>query len=621
MDYLGYIKKALNTLIGLFNPSKPLGGLEVSDTLLQYIELYGSRNGKAHEVSLRLPPGIIESGLVKDGVKLVDALRMLHKEILPSGSKPVDIILTIPANNVYVQTFSVPTIGGGDLSEAAELNLRMVSPIDVNTAYYGWQSTTDSLDMLTGQSELLAAFVDRKTVDDYVKAVQDAGYAVDAVESSTLSLSRSLYSNKLIKADIPYLVIQVQSSGIYFMIMRNRSIAFNFFSPWATVQGQSQAIELSGVKNLMEVEMRRLLNFYSSHWGGQISNVALMTPALQEELATDMRARFPSVTVDIIKEETVSPAYGAALRGMVPRSRDTDISLNNVTAHEIYRGQQILEYLSFWRSAIITIFATLLILFLGSDMYLRSVAASEAQSVGANLVQTEAAQLADLQSSATQFNNMISVISIAQKDQTRVSWLIGDINEAASADGISLSRVYLQTSSNSGLIVGNAKSQSIATDFRGKLSAIPQLGQAQVPFSTITVSANGSVNFTATFQVTSWSVPQSVSAPAPSNTVSSSSSTASGSAGTSNIGQQLINLTQTLPSSSSGVKPIIFTNLVITSASSPITVQVSAVDKTTADLLNSSLSKSPNFHNVQVSPESIGSNGRVNYSITFSYSP
>jgi|GEM_PF-578880 hypothetical protein len=611
--------------IEAFNPNKPLGGLEVSDTALQYLELRGGKKGRATQISLRLPPGVIESGIVKDGARFVAALRMLHKQITPTNSRPIDVILTIPANDVYVQTFNVPTMGD-DISEAADLNMRMVSPIDVNTSYYGWQNIpTREANNLSDQVELLAAFADRKVIDEYVKAVQEANYYVAAVESSTISLGRSLYSSGLINKTSPYLVVQFQPAGIYFMILRNNSIAFNFFSPWASIQGQNQTITLDSVKNLMEVEIRRLLNFHSSHWGGQIGDIALMLPSMRDELLADVKARFPSATVSIIDNERVSAIYGAALRGLVPRSKDTDISLSSVTAHEAYRGDQILQYLEFWRSVVITIFAALLILFMISDFYLNSIANDVSKSKNAGLSQTESEQLAGLETSATQFNSMVSMIAEARSGQIKVSWLIGDINAAAALDNISISRVSLQTSNESGVIIGDASSEDVAADFKNKIAGIPQLSQVQIPFSTITIATNGSVNFTITFQVNGWGVPSAAYNPASINstaaTTTSSLDNTLTATNTASIGQQLSSLTQLVPDNNPNVKPVIFSHLQFTSISAPITVQVSTADKTTADILNSALKKSSHFSDVQISPETIDSNGRIVYSINFTYVP
>lgn len=538
----------------------------------------------------------------------------------------MDIILTIPANNVYIQTFNVPNIGGDDLAEAADLNLRMVSPIDINTAYYGWQNTSSGFNVLADQSELLAAFIDRKISDDYVKAVQEAGYSIAAVESSTLSLSRSLYSNKLLKTETPYLIIQLESYGIYFVILRNHSVAFSFFSPWATAQGQGQAISLDNIKNLVEVEVRRLFNFYSSHWGGQINNIALITPALQNELSAAIKTSFPSITVEVINDETASAVFGAALRGIVPRSRDRDISLNDVTAHEAYRGGQIFQYLELWRTVTIALFATLLIIFLGSDLYLRNVYGDESKSVGASLKQTETAQLTILQNSANQFNGMVASISTVQNDQTRVSWLVDDINVAASVDNVSLSRVSLQVQSQSGLIIGDAESEVVATDFKNKVSAIPQLDQVQMPFSSISLGADGLVNFTITFHVSGWAVPQGTYTPptaaaaAPSSAPTVLDNTFSAT-NTANIGQQLVGITQAIPNANPNVTPIIISNLQFTSISAPITVQVSAVDQAAAVIFNDALGNSSSFHSIKTSPGYVTSGGRVVYSITFTYSP
>ncbi|MCL4405547.1 hypothetical protein M1295_03250 [Patescibacteria group bacterium] len=501
---MDFLKIFWGRVIGSFNPNDRLGGLEAADNHLQFIEL---RGGRIIQASIDLPVGVIESGVVKNRAELVSALRALRKEIKLRKSKSVDVVLTIPANNIYVQTFNVPAVGDKDLSEVAELNMRMISPIDVDSAYYGWQSMNDGFDELTNQKELLAAFVDRKVIDEYVSALQEAGYSVAAVESSTISLSRSLYANKLLDVNVPYLAVQFLSAGMYFMILRGRSVVFNFFSPWAETYVGDKSASFESIDNLIDVEVRRLLNFYSSHWGGQIDNIAIITPVLQNELSAAVRKSFPLAKIQLIDSEKAGVAYGAALRGLIPRSRDLEVSVNNITAHEAYRGDQILEYLKFWRSIVLTIFVALLALFVGSDVYLHGIVVSESNSKNVSIKSTDLAQLNNLEESAEQFNNMVSIIASAEGNQTKVSWLINAINSAASADGVSLSRVYIQTAGKSGLVVGYAGSNTVATDFKDKLAAIPQLTQVQIPFSTITVAANGTVNFTVTFGISSFESP------------------------------------------------------------------------------------------------------------------
>lgn len=504
---MNFLKIVWDRIIGSFNPNERLGGLEISDTDLQYIELRGGKNSKAIQASLSLPVGVVESGVVKNKTGLVTALRSLRKQIKLKKSKSVDVILTIPANNIYIQTFNVPAVSDKDLSEVAELNMRMISPIDIDTAYYGWQGMSDGFDELTNQKELLAAFVDRRIIDDYVSALQEAGYSIAAVESSTISLSRSLYTNKLLEANVPYLAIQFLPVGMYFMIIKEHSVVFNFFAPWAETYVGGDGASFNSIKSLMDVEVRRLLNFYSSHWGGQIDNIVIVTPVLQNELSAGVKSSFPSANIEVVDSGNAGVAYGAALRGLIPRSKDAEVSVNNITAHEAYRGDQILEYLKFWRSVILTVFVTLLVLFIGSDAYLHDIAIGESRSQDTIVKQADLAQLNNLEESAVQFNNMVSIISSAEKNQTKASWLISAINSAASADGVSLSRVYIQASNMSGLVVAYAISNSVANDFKDKIAAIPQLNQVQIPFSTITVAANGSVNFTVTFGITTLEAP------------------------------------------------------------------------------------------------------------------
>ncbi len=606
-------------------PGNSVGGLEASDTALQFVELYPGGKSKRVQASLRLPPGVIEGGVVQDKGKFIVALHMLRKQIKSGSLGAPDVILTIPANNIYIQSFNVPLVSESDLAQAAELNMRMISPIDIDSSYYGWQELDRDSETITSQLELVAAFIDRKIVDDYVQAVEAAGYVIAAVESSTISLVRSLLRNKLLKHEAPYLVVQIQSSGIYFILVKSKNIAFNFFSPWATVRGQDQTISLDSAESLMEVEMRRLFNFYSTHWSGsEVKNIALVTPALESELSAYIGSKFPSAEVEVVDAEAATAAYGAALRGTRSRSKDSDISLYSVTAHEAYLGNQILQYMGYLRSVLVAVFGAILVLFAISDIYLGRVAAYEAQSAGANLKQTEAAQLANLQNSAAQFNDMVAIISQVKASQIKVSWLVSMIDQAALSDGIVLNRVDIESSSKTGVVVGNARNEAAANDFRDKIAAIEQLSQAQIPYSTVTVQPDGSIVFTLTFSIQSFNPPSGTGPASSSATPAPATTTQSKAQNTQqtelSLGQQLNDVSRAIASSSSykNGPPIILSNINFTSNSAPVTVQVSAIDLDTANLFDSKLADTQSFRNVQVvSGFTVTSDHRISYTLRF----
>jgi hypothetical protein len=500
---MDFIKKIWIVLVRLLSPSKPVGGLEISDTALRFLEFHGDKPAYA---SLRLPPGIIEFGKVKDRASFIEALRALHGQITSDPKKTVDTIVTIPANDVYVQAVAITKVAEADLAEAADLNLRMISPIDISTAYYSWQRIlgNGANQDEHSQIELLGAFVPRVIVDEFVSAIREAGYSVAAVEFSTLSLTRSIFASKLLKYDLPYLAIHIHPTGIYFIILRNHSLIFNYFAPWGAAQGEERVISVESAKNLVVLETQRVFNFYTSHWGGQIKNVAIIASTLGPELAAAITSRFSDVEIEVVGGEAATSVHGAALRGLIPRVRDFDISLTSVSVHEAFHAEQILKFLGLWRSITITVFAALLLLFVGSDIYLRNIAARVAVSSGANIKQPDVTEYTALKAQADEFNKLVKLVANAKAGEHKTAWLIDELGKIAANGNVTIDRMYIQSPDQPVILVAEAASEQSAVDFKNKLGAVKQLSQVNFPLSGITAKPDGSIAFTITFSVTSW---------------------------------------------------------------------------------------------------------------------
>src|SRR3989344_2370729 len=87
--------------------SSPLrvAGLELTDSAIEFVDLK-----KGQILSYRLPPGVIEAGVIKDPKTLNSFLLKLRSEAMPSRRRPISVVLSLPINNVYLQTFSLPRI-------------------------------------------------------------------------------------------------------------------------------------------------------------------------------------------------------------------------------------------------------------------------------------------------------------------------------------------------------------------------------------------------------------------------------------------------------------------------------------------------------------------------------
>src|SRR3989344_609058 len=132
------IKGVTSGLIRLLSTSTQIGGLEITDSGIHFL---GIKKDGFTTASLRLPPGIIESGKVKEGQKpnLVSALKNIHSQLSADSKKIINIVLTLPDSNIYIQSFNVSSVAEENLVEAADLNLRMLSPIPIESSYLEWR--------------------------------------------------------------------------------------------------------------------------------------------------------------------------------------------------------------------------------------------------------------------------------------------------------------------------------------------------------------------------------------------------------------------------------------------------------------------------------------------------
>lgn len=499
-------KKTLRNFNRLIFPTPQIGGLEITDSVINFYDLsYGS----APVASLRLPPGIVEDGKVHRGeeTNFTEALRTIHSQITVDSKKIINIILTLSGNDVYVQSFNVSKAAESNLTEAAELNLRMISPMPIEGAYYGWQKIADTGGP-GGVIELLGAFMPSESIDNIVIALHEANFSVAAVEFSALSLVRQLVSLGKLDETSSYLVMHVTVEGLDFIVTKNNSVYFSYFYPWKLVLAGERSITLTNMETAVDNEVAKVLNFYIGRSGDQLKNMIVVTSSLGAEIAEAVNKKFPDMKVSSIPSEEVTAVAGAALRGLIRRAEDTNISLTGESAVKIFEQQEVLEFTYLWRKVFITVISFILLVFSASDIYVSRLADKLATTViqGGN---TEVAtpELAALRVQATAFNKVVDLVKSAQESDVRITPFLNYLGQLA-GDNISFDKLTIQSLSSPILIFGTAPDQNSVLDFKKRLDSQSQFANVSVPFSGIVMKSDGKVSFQATFLVRDMNFPE-----------------------------------------------------------------------------------------------------------------
>lgn len=475
-----------------------VGALEVSATSLKYLLV---RNNTIVQASLRLPPGVIERGVIKNKELLTAALKSLHQQITNSP-RPVNVVLTLPSNLVYAQSFSIPLVTKDQMDETILLNLQMLSPTKIEESYYDYQEIKLNRDL--GHLDLLGAFTPIATVNQYEELLRAANFVPVSVEFPGLALARLIRQRwGGIELDQNYLVIYLSGEGILMLILRNGNLAFNHFTPWQDLGGTEAPKEFSQLKEFISREIQRVLNFYLGRTGKHIEEAILISPVFNYDivkLATE-EIKIKIRNLSIAELPKLQPnwfaALGTALRGLMARSHDTDISLAAADTQTEYYQERTVNFIGLWRNIV----AGSLLLVLAAFTLVDSTFASAEKTLKAQL--DNGFDVANLKGSAIvqekikNFNTLLEFIDRTSKKETSWSPLLASLGTLTGST-IRVDHLYVSRDLR-GQISARATTDVAALTFKEQLTADPRMASVSLPLSNIKTSGTEGVTFELNF--------------------------------------------------------------------------------------------------------------------------
>ncbi|MBI5139778.1 pilus assembly protein PilM [Candidatus Nomurabacteria bacterium] len=180
----------LNILSNRFFPMprflmSPSFGLDISDESLKFAELIpakdGIRIGKYGE--RKIPTGIIESGKIKDPIRLEQILLSLRKE---EGIRFVRV--SLPEEQVYLFKFKLGKEGLVNIREAIELSFEDHVPIKAEDAVFDYQIISEDDENL----ELEIGAIPKDIVENYMMVFRSALMSVQSLELEAQAISRAV---------------------------------------------------------------------------------------------------------------------------------------------------------------------------------------------------------------------------------------------------------------------------------------------------------------------------------------------------------------------------------------------------------------------------------------------
>ncbi len=501
---MAFSLRSLKKVFRLLKPRVEIGGLDVSDGGVLFVSV-DPETKKIKQFSVRLPDGVIVNGKVQNPTEFEKALKQLHQQITVDKTKRIPVVISVSDTNIYSQQFELPPLQSTNLNEAVRLNLQVLSPVDFSKAYSDWQKVENPK---TRGVEILASFVEKDIVDKIIAPIVGSNFVPVAIEQKAASLTRvilQLTSGNDPK--IPYFLMYVSSDGLGFSIIRQGHLYFNRFNSWAGLsKGKQRQISLKEFSETIIQESHRIMNFYASHFNENISYLYVVAPGMESQVKQIVEDNFsfkiePLVLKDYSIDQSWLVALGAAVRGLIPRSIDTEISLSPEGTEIQFFHSQIITFIQMWRSIVISVCAIILVACVGVFLFLGSVINSTAQDFNKVSGSYNVTYLNALKQQAQSFNQLVDRAILARQQQTRWAKALSGIY-SQTGPNVVIDRFYIQSQDLPGVINGHATDANSAVNFKNKLAALPYLNSVDLPLSSLNQGVAGNaVVFTISFKV------------------------------------------------------------------------------------------------------------------------
>lgn len=471
-----------------------IGGLHVSDSAIRYVNV---KNGRLVKAAIALPPGVVKNGALRDRDQFLYSLRKLRALI--GYGKILPVVITALESEVFVQPFSIPALSEEkNLKEATELNLKALAPRDTRDLYYDAQRLEGGL---TSQLDFLGAFVSSALVDNFLGVLMEAGFEVIAVEFPALSLAR-LARQQGAGLDFisDHLFIDLSDEGFTTMALTKGQLYLSRFISWQSIQDEGDRPQ-----DVIVREVKQTFELYRLRFGG-LPKTLIASPNVRPEFIEIFMGQLPGlaiVNLALVLYPNVNavwhPALGAYLRGLVPRSLDTLVSLASIGTETAYWRSYLSHLVSRWRNIVIGSLAIALAGFLLLNNYLLRVTRtidSQSAIVGES---ASAKELSFYQDRAREFN---ASVDLAKAIDGQVISLAPILLRLETLAGKSIVFSEVSLSPTRGTIIGRGDSEPQIVDFKNRLAAdTANFAEVNLPLSDIVIGQDKKAVFTLNFRI------------------------------------------------------------------------------------------------------------------------
>lgn len=375
--------------IHLFLPKEQITGIAIEQGAA-YALAVKEQKKKKNQLTMHghgtvpFSPEMFDEGNLVNVRMMSEKLRTLLRSTRPLPVTSPFIMASLPSLLFHFQSFTFPFGASGlHLEDAIQSQLGFVLPVSADLLYLDWERQPSRF---ADHREIFFVWARRSAIDPYLAAFRDAGLIPVAIEPQYMSVLRTL----TLPQDAIRAIAIVDAASITTLVYDRGGIRFVRVVPMgrqsvfgSTVESsQSETPEL--IANRTIDALRRTMQFYESsiivpeklpRTCTIIPLVVLpdMSALVAEALALPMvppelNKQFDSLSA-IKREHRLHPAFGIARRTIIPRGKDTIVSMMPVGTEELYRRSRVVAFARFAHDFLITFsfYFAILFLFMGAS--------------------------------------------------------------------------------------------------------------------------------------------------------------------------------------------------------------------------------------------------------------
>lgn len=268
-----------STFFSLFPPPRFMvmkhAGLDISDDMaycLEY-EKKGRHLAVRTHIGVEVPPGLLESGDVKDEKKLIEFLSGLDKKADLTYVKA-----SIPEEKAYLFQTDVPNTDIKGIRENIEFKLEENVPLSAADAVFYYDLLP--LSVTKGAIRASVSVVPRTYIEKYISILKDAGMFPVSFEVVPKAIARAIVPPN---TDETVIIVHFmkKKTGIY--IVSGGVVVFTSTAPWGTDNDSPKSAEgqdananpgapKTSFREMVAKEITRVYAYWMSH-GGELSPI------------------------------------------------------------------------------------------------------------------------------------------------------------------------------------------------------------------------------------------------------------------------------------------------------------------------------------------------------------